>query len=145
MTSCRDEEDPQEERIATIEGTWMLRKACVNYHMRLLNTNVKLKKIDVNTLNEIFGGTTFAFNADGALQVGDNYTCTYEINKAATELTMYIEDKAFTCDITKLDTTTLELYMSGKKVVDYILKYTDVDLSGLESLEKTSCTLTFTH
>lgn len=148
FTSCQ-KDDPQEEAVKTLDGTWTLSQATAAYQLGPKKDKVKTP-LNNKVLNSIFGSTSFTFNTDGTLYVGSNKACSYEVNKDATVLTMYITEPlggktlTFTCDIVKLTATKVELGLSGREVINNILKYViGIDL-GLIPLDAT-CSLVFTR
>lgn len=143
FNSCKKDEDPQEEAVKTLDGTWTLSQATAAYQLGLKKDKVKTP-INNKALNSIFGSTSFTFNSDGTLYVGNNKACTYEVNEDATVLTMYIQEMTFTCDIVSLTATKVELGLSGREVINIILQYIlDIELGNIP-LDAT-CSLIFTR
>lgn len=143
FNSCKQDEDPQEEAVKTLDGTWTLSQATAAYQLGLKKDKVKTP-INNKTLNSIFGSTSFTFNTDGTLYVGNNKACTYEVNEDATMLTMYIQEMTFTCDIVSLTASKVELGLSGREVINIILQYIlDIELGNIP-LDAT-CSLIFTR
>lgn len=135
--SCQ-EEDPQKEVTAQIEGTWALIQATASYELGPLKDKVKTP-IDNTTLRTIFGSTTFTFEDDGVLNVGGNDACYYQVSEDGKTLTMVlkgenlpIDNIQLPCDILELTDKQMELGLSANEVVSIIIKYiTTVDLSFL--------------
>lgn len=131
MSACTpDAQDDEERDAATIIGTWKIDKATVGYTLKLIKKDLKLK-LDEDTVKEIFGSTMFTFKEDGKLQVGDNYSCFYEVDKKVTLLTMEIEDMTFSCHIDGITAKQLSLSLTGQEVKDYVLKYTSLDVENI--------------
>lgn len=143
FTACEEEQTPQEEAIQSLEGTWTLSQATAAYQLGTATEKVETP-VDNNTLKAIFGSTTFTFNADGTLYVGDNKACSYTVNEEATLLTMYIGGMTFACDIVSLTSSKAELGLSGRELINAILtrilgfSLGDIPLDG-------TCSLVFTR
>lgn len=143
FTACEEEQTPQEEAVKTLDGTWTLSQATAAYQLGPKAEKVKTP-LNNKVLNSIFGSTSFTFNTDGSLYVGDNKTCRYEVNEDATILTMYIHECTFTCDIVSLTTNRVELGLSGREVVNNIITYLLGISLGDIPLDAT-CSLVFTR
>lgn len=132
LCSCTEDEDTDNgsRDKASIIGTWNISKATVGYSIRIVNKDLKLN-LDEETLNKIFGSTTFTFSDNGSLQVGDNYSCSYKVSDDVTLLTIYINEMTFSCHIDGLTDTKLSLSLTGQDVKDYILIYTTLEIDKI--------------
>jgi hypothetical protein len=142
FTSCQ-KENPQEEAVKTLDGSWTLSQATAAY--RLGSDRVKLETpLNHTVINSVFGSTSFTFNADGTLYVGDNKACSYEVNEDATMLILHINEMTFTCNIVVLTDSKVELGLSGRQVINNILIYI-IGLSLGDIQLDATCSLVFTR